>query len=137
LRIFILSLLGGYLIWHVLSLIASPWHPSYHVTIIWYFLMLAPPTWALAAHFRAAECREVLESPGPDDLAPYVREYGLTARETDVLALLLAGKSYQAMKSELFLSLQTVKNHVSRIYGKMGVRNRIELVNKIRNAGRR
>jgi DNA-binding NarL/FixJ family response regulator len=41
------------------------------------------------------------------------------------------------MKSELFLSLQTVKNHVSRIYGKMGVRNRIELVNKIRNAGRR
>jgi DNA-binding CsgD family transcriptional regulator len=137
LRLFLLSLLGGHLVWYGLSLVASPWHPSYRVTIIWYFLMLAPPTLALAAHFRVVERREILESPGPEDLAPVVREFGLTPREADVLVLLLAGKSYQAMKSELFLSLQTVKNHVSRIYGKTGVRNRIELVNKIRNVGRR
>ncbi|MBN1938120.1 MAG: hypothetical protein JW843_00940 [Candidatus Aminicenantes bacterium] len=137
LRLFILALLGGYLVWHALSLLASPWHPSYRLSVLWYFLMLAPPTWALAAHFQAAECREVLESPGPDDLAPYILEYGLTAREADVLLLLLAGKSYQAMKSDLFISLQTVKNHVSRIYGKTGVRNRVELANKIRNASRR
>lgn len=137
LRIFILSLLGGYAVWHVLSIVAFHLHLSLRLTIVWFFLMLVPPTWALAAHFRAAECGEVLDNPGVENLAPIVRKYGLTEREADVLVLLMAGKSYQVIKSEMFLSLQTVKNHVSRIYGKTGVRNRIELANLIRNAGRR
>jgi DNA-binding CsgD family transcriptional regulator len=137
LRIFILSLLGGYLVWHVVSIVAWAWHLSLQLTIIWFFLMLIPPTLALAAHFRAAECGEVLDSPGTENLAPIALKYGLTEREADVLVLLMSGKSYQVIKGEMFLSLQTVKNHVSRIYGKTGVRNRIELANLIRNAGRR
>jgi DNA-binding CsgD family transcriptional regulator len=37
------------------------------------------------------------------------------------------------MKDELFVSLQTVKNHTSRIYRKSDVRNRVEFVNLVRN----
>lgn len=137
LRLFLLSLLGGILIWNGLTLIPSPWHPSNHWTIIWYFLMLAFPTWALAAHFREAERREILESPPVEDLASIIQKFQLTPREAEILALLLSGKSYAAMKSELYISLQTVKNHVSRIYGKLGVRNRVELANFVRNSTRR
>jgi len=135
-RLFLLSLLGGILIWYALSLIPSPWHPSNHWTIIWYFLMLAFPTWALAAHIREAERREILESPPGEDLASIIQKFRLTPREAEILALLLSGKSYASMKSELYISLQTVKNHVSRIYGKLGVRNRVELANFVRNTAR-
>ena len=42
--------------------------------------------------------------------------------------------SYRAMTEELFVSLQTIKNHVSRIYKKTDARNRIEFVNLVRNS---
>jgi hypothetical protein len=36
------------------------------------------------------------------------------------------------MEEALFISLQTVKNYVSRIYRKLEVRNRLELMNRYR-----
>ena len=52
----------------------------------------------------------------------------LSERETEVLQLLAAGKSNQAIAAELVLSVGTVKAHNSNIYGKLGVRSRTEAV---------
>lgn len=48
----------------------------------------------------------------------------LTTRESEVLQLLAARRSYQEIARTLYVSLNTVKTHVSRIYAKLGVNGR-------------
>jgi LuxR family maltose regulon positive regulatory protein len=56
----------------------------------------------------------------------------LSEREIEVLQLLAAGKSNQAIAAELVLSVGTVKAHNSNIYGKLGVRSRTQAVARAR-----
>ncbi len=48
----------------------------------------------------------------------------LTEREREVLVLMGAGKSNAEIAEQLFITPLTAKTHVSRIIGKMGVRDR-------------
>jgi DNA-binding NarL/FixJ family response regulator len=52
----------------------------------------------------------------------------LSRREKEVLLLLAQGKSNQGIAAQLFIEEQTVRNHVSMIYSKIGVHDRIELM---------
>jgi DNA-binding NarL/FixJ family response regulator len=52
----------------------------------------------------------------------------LTAREQEVLHLLADGLSNLQLAAELKLSEHTIKNHLFRIYDKLGVSNRMEAV---------
>jgi DNA-binding CsgD family transcriptional regulator len=54
--------------------------------------------------------------------------YGLTRRETDVLRRTLDGLKNIETAEDLEISEQTVKDHLSNIYMKMGVENRFELI---------
>ncbi|MHB8689767.1 MAG: HD domain-containing phosphohydrolase [Solirubrobacteraceae bacterium] len=51
---------------------------------------------------------------------------GLTAREVDVLALLVHGSSNKEIAARLFISPKTVGNHIEHIYSKIGVSTRAE-----------
>jgi class 3 adenylate cyclase/tetratricopeptide (TPR) repeat protein len=51
---------------------------------------------------------------------------GLTARETDVLALVAAGQTNRQIAAALFVAEKTVGVHMTNILGKLGVRNRFE-----------
>jgi len=62
-----------------------------------------------------------------------LEKLGITQREQEVLQLLVTGKTYKEIGTELFISLPTVKTHVSNIYSKAKVRNRLELSNLINN----
>jgi len=53
-------------------------------------------------------------------------EYGLTAREREVLAMLAAGSTDQQIAKALFISAKTASVHVSNIKAKLGVEHRIE-----------
>ena len=57
-------------------------------------------------------------------------EYGLSAREIDVLRLILAGHTYRSAADILFISENTVDAHLRNIYSKTGVKNKVELVVK-------
>ena len=59
----------------------------------------------------------------------------LTSRELEVLAMLAAGRSNQAIASELVITLDTVKKHVSHVLGKLGAANRTEAVTRARELG--
>jgi DNA-binding NarL/FixJ family response regulator len=53
-------------------------------------------------------------------------ETGLSARELEVLEAVARGLTNRAVAAELFLSDQTVKRHLRRIFRKLGVANRTE-----------
>jgi DNA-binding NarL/FixJ family response regulator len=51
----------------------------------------------------------------------------LTRREIQVVAAVVSGATNRDISTELGLSEQTVKNHLSNIFDKVGVSNRLEL----------
>ena len=59
----------------------------------------------------------------------------LTSRELEVLELLAAGRSNQAIASQFVVTLDTVKKHVSHLLGKLGAANRTEAVTRARELG--
>jgi DNA-binding NarL/FixJ family response regulator len=82
--------------------------------------LLAPSvTRRLIAHFAAGA---QAPRPGPRGLEE------LTEREREVLALVARGLSNAELAELLYVSLPTVKTHVSRILTKLGARDRTQLV---------
>jgi DNA-binding NarL/FixJ family response regulator len=49
---------------------------------------------------------------------------GLSTREIEVMSLIAGGHTNGEIAALLFLAEKTVKNHVRRIYSKLGVHNR-------------
>lgn len=64
-----------------------------------------------------------------EELMPFFREENkLSAREGEVLRLVILGKSNQEIASELFLAVGTVKAHVHNILVKTGQKSRDDLI---------
>ncbi len=59
----------------------------------------------------------------------------LSARELEVLRLVVADASNQQIADQLIITVGTVKNHMTNILGKLGVRNRREAIRKCSELG--
>jgi len=72
------------------------------------------------------------------DLDAAIDGLELTSREQEILRLVIQGARNKDIERKLFISASTVRNHISNIYGKPGVRNRLELIRRIsREAGKK
>ena len=60
-------------------------------------------------------------------------EEDLSKQERNIRTLILEGKSNKEIANELFISLSTVKSHISNIYSKLRVSDRRELFQKYQN----
>ncbi|HSG28464.1 MAG TPA: helix-turn-helix transcriptional regulator, partial [Candidatus Krumholzibacterium sp.] len=90
------------------------------VPLIWVQRYLLP--WFRAYSARTSEAM---------DLTGITARYGLSPRESEILGLIMQGKSNRDMEESLFISYHTVKNHVYSIYRKLGVKSRFELLHLI------
>jgi DNA-binding NarL/FixJ family response regulator len=64
--------------------------------------------------------------------SPASREenYNLSDRENEVLQLLVNGYSYKMISAEMFISIDTVRSHIKKIYEKLHVNSKSEAVAK-------
>lgn len=92
-------------------------------------LKTAPADSILSAVRRAADSPQNFNADG---LAAAVRRQGsaprLTHREIEVLQLLADGQGVSSVARSLYMSESTVKTHISKIYDKLGARNRAAAV---------
>jgi LuxR family transcriptional regulator, maltose regulon positive regulatory protein len=85
------------------------------------------PLGYLARLQRAFDTGRPAPDPSPSGIVD-----PLTSREFEVLEMLAAGRSNQAIAGELVVTLDTVKKHVGHVLGKLGAANRTEAVARAR-----
>lgn len=73
---------------------------------------------------------------GKEPIHELVLAVPLTVRERDVVGSLLAGATPQQIADDTGLTVATVRTYVKRVCKKLGVCGRIELLARVRHAGR-
>jgi len=63
------------------------------------------------------------------------RPHGLSLREAEIMTLIAEGHSNGEIASQLVLAEKTVKNHVNRIYAKLGAQSRAAAISCWGDAG--
>jgi DNA-binding CsgD family transcriptional regulator len=127
---FILALLAcGGTVLQSLALIIIP-HSAW-MALVFIFLLFATITlislWlTYRTDLKPLKMPELLRLPeGIDD---FFRIHEISPREAEIIREICNGLSNQEIADRLFISLQTVKDHTSRIYMKTNVRNRMQLM---------
>ena len=110
----------------VLSIqVIPPWWQSILFRI---FLAVAGLTVLIIAYWRGKKFyRSRLK--GEIDINRIFSEFSLTKRETEILRLVLEGKSIKGIAQELMLSASTVQKHIYSVYKKLKINNRMQLIN--------
>jgi DNA-binding NarL/FixJ family response regulator len=87
----------------------------------------------LAASLRRIDAGEVVVDSSPHSRFDAQHQYrwpfsesGLSARESEVLALMAEGLNNPAIADALYISRETVKSHVKQVLRKLGVSSRVE-----------
>jgi DNA-binding NarL/FixJ family response regulator len=80
-----------------------------------------------------AEFKRMAEPPPAAEEQPLVEP--LSDREVEILALVATGASNKEIAGQLFIAEGTVKNHLTHILGKLGVRDRTQAALRARELG--
>jgi len=87
---------------------------------------------ALTGCLQSRFCRRLVEERPADALTALPPH--LTPRQVEVLRLLEQGRSTKQIAAELHLTIETVRNHIRRLFRALGVHSRLEAVAAARAA---
>ena len=96
-----------------------------------FFSANLPPVLYWKAYLKKHYIAPVLQATDTLTLKGFFEEYNISKREEEVIRQLCEGKTNKEISDALFISLQTVKDHIYRIYQKTDVNNRVQLINLI------
>lgn len=82
-------------------------------------------------HLSGEEKLQMEKNEEISDLSGVIKELPLTSREKEILHLILEGLNNQEVGGCLKISVHTVKNHVTHIYKKLNVTDRVNAMAKI------
>jgi len=85
---------------------------------------------ARAALLAAAASRP---EDAPGQKPPHKLPDGLTQREAEILAMIARGMTNPDIAAELYISTQTIKSHINRIFAKTGSANRTDAIRYARD----
>jgi DNA-binding NarL/FixJ family response regulator len=74
-----------------------------------------------------ADLVEALRVYAPPEPSSKPQQFGLTARELEVVGTIVSGFTNREIAEKFSISEQTVKHHLRNIFDKLGVSNRLEL----------
>jgi len=102
---------------------------AYQAVFILLLAIPVPPLLLMAWNMRThqADFQPFREDP-PVDMAERLGRFSLTPREADIVHLVLLGLSNEEIGDRLFISTKTVKNNLTEVYRKLGVKNRVQLL---------
>ena len=92
-----------------------------------------PPLLCWRSYLQKHFVTSAIPEAGTKPWKQFLEEYKISNREEEVIRHLSAGKSNKEISKALFISVQTVKDHIYRIYQKTDVKNRVQLINLIQN----
>jgi len=127
-RKFNLLLLIGLIVRGILLIITVQYDFILPLALTLYFLTNLPPLiflWQVSDdHFDPIHS----ETTVSNKIQVISNRFGITKREQEIIEQISLGKTNQQIADELFISLQTVKDHTHRIYKKTGVNSRLKLI---------
>jgi DNA-binding CsgD family transcriptional regulator len=135
LRRFVILLLGGFLLFDLAVRIPYPAGMSQFADyIISSCQIFAPcPSLIYLGNFLR---RHALDRPFQEprlDLKAVLAPFGVSARETEIVELIIKGLSNKEIADRLCISVDTVKKHSYNSYKKLNVQNRVQLSYFIQN----
>lgn len=93
-----------------------------------YLLKDVPPDVLLDAIRKVHKGQKNIQAEMVNKLADRISGNDLTARESEILNLIVDGKSNQEISAQLYIAESTVKFHITNIFGKLGVEDRARAV---------
>jgi DNA-binding CsgD family transcriptional regulator len=111
------------------GILSGSFVPSQFVTLVSSMLLYLLLLVLMIAFFlQRGRYRNMEEKSRRAFIHDYAKRHLLTQREEEVLTLLVARKPYNRIASEMYISMNTVKTHVRKIYEKTDVSSRDELL---------
>lgn len=89
----------------------------------------------VVASFSSASTESGVTNAATEESVDGSEVASLTEREREILALLAGGASNREISESLYIASGTVKNHMSNILGKLGVRDRTQAALKAKELG--
>jgi DNA-binding CsgD family transcriptional regulator len=132
-RVFGVLFFAGYLVFFAAAVL--PVHLQlYPGTAALLFLNVIPIFW-LKKFFLRLYIRISSENSG-QLLDVFAQDKQISKREREIMELILQGKSNKEIEQLLFISYNTVKNHIYNIYQKLGVNSRGQMIHAVLQAQR-
>jgi len=104
------------------------------VTLLFFLGMIVPVVFLKLSPLLSEKVE--LKSDGMPGLTGYeafCKQYEISPRETEIIMELCQGRPNREIADKLFITLQTVKDHLYRIFIKTDVKSRVQLVNLVRS----
>lgn len=126
-------IIGGALLQSAVLLLLphTIWMGLLFVFLLFAATAMIPVILTYRADIKSPRVTETL--PLPSGIEDFFIKSEISPREAEIIREICNGLSNQEIADKLFISLQTVKDHTSRIYSKTNARNRMQLMTMVRN----